>query len=151
VLILGAYNISNGTTLLSLSIPSTTVISPVDDTTREVQEVRMTQDDNGYSPSTLSIDAGKKIRWIITGKSPYACSTQIVVPQLHISKSIQAGENVIEFIAPESGEIPFSCSMGMYRGKFTIVNKNVSNTPQEIPSVSTSSNGSTCGMMTKKA
>ena len=86
----------------------------------EIQEVRMTQDGDGYAPNRISIDAGKKIRWIITGKNPYTCSTQIIVPKLGISKSIAEGENVVEFVAPKSGEIPFSCSMGMYPGKFVV-------------------------------
>lgn len=49
----------------------------------------MTQDGNGYTPSTFSIDAGKKIRWIITGTNPYACSSQIMVPSLGISKELK--------------------------------------------------------------
>lgn len=71
----------------------------------------MTQDGQGYTPNTLSITAGKKIRWIITGANPYSCSSQIMVPSLRISQQLKEGENIIEFIAPMSGEIPFSCSM----------------------------------------
>ena len=62
----------------------------------------MTQTDGGYSPTTISIDAGKKIRWIVTGKSPYSCSSQLIVPKLGISEQIKLGENIIEFIAPKS-------------------------------------------------
>lgn len=120
VLILGVFNFNNGYALLSLSLPSGTGTQKIDAANLEVQEVRMTQGDFGYSPNTISIDAGKKIRWIITSTNPYTCASQIVVPALGISKSLQPGENVIEFVAPASGEIPFSCSMGMYRGKFVI-------------------------------
>lgn len=62
----------------------------------------MTQTDGGYSPTTISIDAGKKIRWIVTGKSPYSCSSQLIAPKLGISEQIKLGENIIEFIAPKS-------------------------------------------------
>ena len=127
VLILGAFNVNNGYALLSVGLPSSTPTESADTVNLEVQEVRMTQDDSGYTPSTLSIDAGKKIRWIITGKNPYSCSSQIMVPALGISRSLQSGENIIEFVAPKSGEIPFSCSMGMYRGRL-VVNTNAKST-----------------------
>jgi sulfite exporter TauE/SafE len=61
VLGLAAFNITNGYTLLSLGLP-TDIKQGVDTGNLEVQEVRMTQDDNGYSPSTLTIETGKKIR-----------------------------------------------------------------------------------------
>lgn len=121
VLILGVFNLHNGYALLSLGIPATnTVVQTAETENLEVQEVRMTQDFSGYTPNTISIDAGKKIRWIITGKGSFSCSSQLIVPSLGISKSLKSGENIIEFIAPKSGEIPFSCSMGMYRGKFVV-------------------------------
>jgi plastocyanin domain-containing protein len=88
VLGLAAFNITNGYTLLSLGLP-TDIKQGVDTGNLEVQEVRMTQDDNGYSPSTLTIDAGKKIRWIITSKSPFACSSQIVAPQLGVNEKLK--------------------------------------------------------------
>lgn len=89
VLLLGIFNFSNGYTLLSLGATAPAIVSPASDSANlEVQEVRMVQDGDGYTPSKISIDAGKKIRWIITGKNQYTCSTQIIVPQLGISKSL---------------------------------------------------------------
>lgn len=126
VLILGIYNISNGYTLISLSFPTASISQNVDTGNLEVQEVRMTQDDSGYTPNSISIDAGKKIRWIITSKSAFSCSSQITVPSLGISKQLKEGENIIEFVAPISGEIPFSCSMGMYRWKFIVTGSKTS-------------------------
>lgn len=156
VLMLGVFNFNNGYALLSISLP-TSQTKAIDTGSLEVQEVRMTQDDSGYTPNTISIDAGKKIRWIITGKSPFSCSSNIIVPSLGISKSLEKGENIIEFVAPDSGEIPFSCSMGMYRGKF-IVNTNGKRAsansndavyasdeqPSQAPAVKS---GGGCGMM----
>jgi plastocyanin domain-containing protein len=43
------------------------------------------------------------------------------MPKYGISKSLRAGENIITFTPTQTGEIPFSCSMGMYRGKFIVV------------------------------
>lgn len=80
----------------------------------------MTQDDSGYSPNVISIRPNRKIRLIVDSKSPYSCSSMIVIPSIGISKHLDPGENVIEFVSPSSGEVRFSCSMGMYAGKFVI-------------------------------
>ncbi|OGH88929.1 MAG: hypothetical protein A2537_02055 [Candidatus Magasanikbacteria bacterium RIFOXYD2_FULL_36_9] len=40
-----------------------------------------------------------------------------------ISQPLKKGENIIIFTPTETGEIPFSCSMGMYTGKFVVVDK----------------------------
>ena len=155
VIVLGLwiFNFNNGYALLSLGVPAKKSLQSTDTSNLEVQEVHMTQDGNGYTPSTFSIDAGKKIRWIITGTNPYACSSQIMVPSLGISKELKQWENIIEFVAPESGEIPFSCSMGMYTGKF-IITPSAQNTPSlwanipaSIPTQKTPVQWGECAMM----
>jgi plastocyanin domain-containing protein len=50
-----------------------------------------------------------------------SCTSKIIIPSLNITKSISSGQNVINFTpTASSGEIPFSCWMGMVRGKFVI-------------------------------
>ncbi len=129
VLGLSIFNIRNGYTLLSLWIPVTQKDVPKDPVnttpsentnTLEVQEIHMIQKWNGYEPNSLKIQAGKKIRWIIDSTNPYSCASQIMVPGLGISEQLKGWENIIEFVAPASGEVPFSCSMGMYRGNFIV-------------------------------
>jgi sulfite exporter TauE/SafE/copper chaperone CopZ len=119
VLILAIFNISNGYTLMNLGglakiTPTTGVVSD------EVQEIRMTESDSGYTPSTLSIKPNMHTRWIINATNPYTCASQLMVPSLGITKQLEPGENIIEFISPASGTIGFSCSMGMYSGKIII-------------------------------
>lgn len=52
--------------------------------------------------------------------NPYSCASQLTAPSIGVSKQLEQGENVIEFISPASGIIRFSCSMGMYSGKIII-------------------------------
>lgn len=80
----------------------------------ETQEIRMTQDGSGYSPKVVRIKPNHKIRIVFDAKNPYSCSSQFTAPKVKVSKQLQLGENIIEFVSPASGEIPFSCSMGMY-------------------------------------
>ncbi len=119
VIILGWFNITNGSQLVFQGRANSAVNVASDSS--EVQEVKMTQSGSGYSPSQFTVEKGKKVRWIITSTNQFSCASSIVMPKYGISKGLKKGENIIEFVPTETGEIPFSCSMGMYRGKFIVV------------------------------
>ena len=120
VILFGFFNLSNAKLLLSkgnISTPPTTISN----TNTAVQEIRMTQSARGYSPNKFTLQKGKKVRWIVNSTSPYSCASSIIVPKYNIERDLKSGENIIEFTPTETGTIPFSCSMGMYRGSFQIV------------------------------
>lgn len=127
VVILGLWNMQNAFAIagypLSFSVgknQSETTGSSV--TTGNVQVVKMKVDAlQGYLPSNIIIEAGKPVRWEIDGTKATGCANVIVSRKLGIQKVLQKGINVIEFPAQEPGTIAFSCSMGMYRGSFTVV------------------------------
>jgi plastocyanin domain-containing protein/sulfite exporter TauE/SafE/copper chaperone CopZ len=85
-----------------------------------VQIVRMTADGAGYTPNGLYIQKNIPVKWIIDGKSLNSCNGQIIIPSLDIERTLQPGENIIEFI-PKDEDINFSCGMGMIRGIFKVV------------------------------
>lgn len=91
-----------------------------------VQVVRMRQKSNGYQPNSFTIYKDIPVRWIITSDDPNSCASSIVSDKLNIRKTLQAGENIIEFTPKETGRIGFSCSMGMYTGVFEVVEKDKS-------------------------
>jgi sulfite exporter TauE/SafE/copper chaperone CopZ len=117
VIIFGSYNILNGSRLFSFNkqVDNSDVV-----TTNEVQEIRMEQGSRGYTPNQFTIKKGVKVRWIVTSTNPYTCASSLMVPKLGISRYLQQGDNIIEFTPTQTGEISFSCSMGMYRGKFIV-------------------------------
>ncbi len=119
VILLGWFNITNGGQILfqakAAGIPNSVTES------NGVQEVRMTQSGSGYSPNQFTVEKGKKVKWIINSTNAFTCASSIVMPKYGIDKSLEKGENVIEFVPTKVGEISFSCSMGMYRGKFIVV------------------------------
>lgn len=119
VILLGWFNIANGSQLLfSGSSNGSTASNSTD-----VQVIKMTQDGSGYTPNQFTIEKGRKVRWIINSKSQFTCASSIVVPKYKISRGLQKGENIIEFTPTEVGQVQFSCSMGMYRGVFNVVDK----------------------------
>lgn len=118
-----------------------------------VQVVRMTESNDGYSPNIFSIKKGVPVRWEIDAQAPYSCASTIVVPKLNIQKSLKSGKNLIEFTPEETGKIPFSCSMGMYTGAFSVYDESASasgNTAaaainSNSVSATSPSSGGTCG------
>lgn len=86
-----------------------------------VQEVRMDQVGNGYKPNKFTIQKNIPVKWIINSKNDDVCAASIVMNKMGINKSLVKGENIFEFSPTETGELKFSCFMGMYTGKFIVV------------------------------
>lgn len=131
VVVLAFLNLSNGFSLTGLNLKL-----PVSDKTAEVstplfqqsdspvgsQTVRMTQSANGYSPNSFTIKKGVPVKWIITSTDQSSCSSSIYSSALGIRSFLNAGQNEINFTPTQTGQISFTCSMGMYRGSFNVIN-----------------------------
>lgn len=118
VILLGWFNIANGSQLLfSKASANGTAVSNSSD----VQVVRMTQGGNGYSPNQFTVEKGRPVKWIINSTNQFTCASSIVMPKYGISRGLQKGENIIDFTPTETGQVQFTCSMGMYRGVFNVV------------------------------
>ncbi|HBP00343.1 MAG: Heavy metal transport/detoxification protein [Candidatus Uhrbacteria bacterium GW2011_GWA2_41_10] len=123
VIAFGIYNIQSAMAVFPIVSQNEEInYTPVDQEIQQqdVQVIKMTQSASGYSPKTLRVKAGVPVRWIITSESSFTCASSIVVPSLGIRTNLQKGENVIEFTPTEKGSIPYSCSMGMYRGTILV-------------------------------
>jgi sulfite exporter TauE/SafE/copper chaperone CopZ len=84
------------------------------------QVINMDQIGNGYSPNNFVVRRGVPVRWIINSRNPNSCASSIVMQKYSIRKTLNPGENIIEFTPTEPGVIKFSCSMGMYGGTFYV-------------------------------
>jgi sulfite exporter TauE/SafE/copper chaperone CopZ len=128
VIILAIFNLSNGFNLTGISAKFPTS-SPKASNQADLnvteeggfQIVRMTQDSNGYHPNNFTIKNGIPVKWVVTSTSAGSCATSLSAPQVNISQFLKLGENDFEFMPKETGIISFSCSMGMYRGAFNVV------------------------------
>ncbi len=81
------------------------------------------QDGGGYSPANVSIYAGTPTRWTIESSTTSTCAASLVVPGLGIQVQLHEGSNTIDLPAMPSGTLAYSCSMGMYGGRITIVDR----------------------------
>lgn len=122
----GVWNIGNGLHLFGINTtPSSTVgesgvkaAAPVEN---GVQVVRIIQDARGYHPSVLpTLKAGVPAKLIIDSQDSYTCASSFVIPEFGIKRQLKPGENIIEFTPKKEGRLPFSCSMGMFRGAIEV-------------------------------
>ncbi len=87
----------------------------------DVFEARIVQDGRGYSPSSLTLPKGRKIRLTVVSENPFTCASDFSVPDFGIRKLLDSGENVFEFETPaEAKKIWFGCGMRMYQGEFRV-------------------------------
>lgn len=84
------------------------------------QIVEMHITSSGFSPNILKLKKGIPVKWVIKGDRVTNCTNRIIVPSLDINKDIVSGDNIVRFTPKTGGEIPFSCWMGMVRGKFIV-------------------------------
>ncbi|ALM09581.1 MAG TPA: hypothetical protein DEB30_04795 [Candidatus Peribacter riflensis] len=131
VLVLSLYNLNSGLALVGIDVPRTfasafgtqnaPVPTPAAPVQNGVQEVSMVVTGSGYEPSDIVIRSGIPVRFHVDGTQAGGCTRGFVIPSLGIQKVLAAGDNLFEFTPQSPGRIPFSCSMGMVRGSFTVI------------------------------
>lgn len=86
------------------------------------QDIQLYVTANGYSPNYFRVKKDSPVTLKLIGKDAYSCASAFRIPSLGISKNIQANETYeIKFTPTESGQIIFTCSMGMYRGVIEVI------------------------------
>jgi sulfite exporter TauE/SafE/copper chaperone CopZ len=124
VIAMAVFNISNGLSLAGLKNSKNTQIQiqendPNVKMEKGVQVVRMEQNARGYSPDIFTVKKGIPVKWIIKSVYP-SCASSLMVEKLNIRTLLTEKEQEFNFTPKESGEIPFSCSMGMYSGTIIV-------------------------------
>ena len=67
--------------------------------------------------------AGEKVKITFVNTNGLGCQQAFSIPQLNFQKIIRVGEtSTAEVVMPkESGDIAFTCSMGMYTGVIHVI------------------------------
>jgi plastocyanin domain-containing protein len=72
--------------------------------------------EGGYTPSTIEVPAGSRVRMTLDRREDNPCSDEIVIPDFGLRRSLPAfATTVLEFTAT-AGRHEFSCGMGMLHG-----------------------------------
>ena len=114
------HAISSKSDIYDIYVPSNPKTDPNVTLENGIQVVRMIENNRGYIPNSFTIKKDIPVKWIIDAQNVYSCASSIVSRDLKLSKTLESGENIINFTPQKTGTISFSCSMGMYRGVFTV-------------------------------
>ncbi len=98
------------------------------------QEIRMEVRSGRYEPNRFVLKKGVPVRWIIEGKELTGCNRVILVPKLNLEIELKPGTQIVEFTPQQSGQIPWSCWMGMLHGEFVVVDDIEKGTVMQVPS-----------------
>lgn len=123
VVILGISMLSSG---MSLSGISTLAGNQSETKTAEpeivdgVQLVNTMLSSGRYEP--IQVKQGVPVKWTITAEEGTinGCNGQIIIQEYGIQKTLEVGDNVIEFTPSETGQFTYSCWMGMIRSTITV-------------------------------
>src|SRR3989339_2621 len=89
----------------------------------KVQTTTITVANSGYTPRQIPLKKGVLTKLKLITNNVQSCSRSFTIPSLNIQKLLPVtGETTIEFTPKTTGPLAFSCSMGMYTGRFNIIN-----------------------------
>jgi plastocyanin domain-containing protein len=137
IILLAVFNINNSLALAGVNIdlgkPFSGVICTLNPSCFSFQNNQQpsTIDSNptiniqstGYSPNSLTVKAGSFVTLHIQNTGGGGCIQAFTIPSLGLQKVVPVGSSdIVQFTAPQNpGQIPFMCSMGMYRGIINVI------------------------------
>ncbi len=88
-----------------------------------IQTATINVTNGGYNPKIINLKKGIPVRLTLNTANVQSCSRSFTIPALNIQKLLpETGNTTIEFTPHDLGPLAFSCSMGMYTGRFNIIN-----------------------------
>ncbi len=77
----------------------------------------------GYDPNVITVKAGAQIKLKLINAGGTSCVQAFTIPSLGIQKVVPVGTSgEVDFTAPSTPtQIPFMCTMGMYRGVINVI------------------------------
>ena len=128
VMVLGLAMLSQGSSLVGLPymLSGTKVSEDVvteNANSTEVQEIHSTLTSGSYPDITVT--AGVPVKWVIDvpKHTLNGCNYKMYLNAYGIEHTFTEGENVIEFTPTNTGDIPYTCWMGMIRGDIFVTDE----------------------------
>lgn len=132
VIILGTYNVSTGSKLVSWPTGSVTYsqtsgssqTAAVNEASKKNQVIKTSYTQSaGFMPKTVEVEVGSKVRIEVDAKdSAYGCMSTIGIPRLfNKMQLIEGGKTIVmEFTPKSKGVYPITCAMGIPHGKLIV-------------------------------
>lgn len=76
----------------------------------------------GYTSTTKVLKRGVPVRLTLRTADARGCSRAFTIPEEGITRLLPVnGQEVVEFTPMQTGQLAYTCSMGMYSGSFTVI------------------------------
>lgn len=120
VMVLGIIMLNTGLGLSGISVftPSAGSTASVKG---NIQTVTTSLESGRYTP--ITVQKGIPVKWTVqVGEDDLnGCNNPLTIPKYNYTKELIPGENIIEFIPEQAGNIVYTCWMGMIRSNITVV------------------------------
>ncbi len=84
--------------------------------------IKVTVSSKGYEPSRIEAKKGQPVKLAFYRADDENCGGEVVFPSQGIRKKLPVGQTVIIEVTPkETGDLAFTCGMGMLRGGLVVV------------------------------
>lgn len=86
-----------------------------------IQVVTTTLQSRSYTP--IVVQRGIPVKWTIKADASNlnGCNNPVTIPKYNLQKKLVPGENIIEFMPEEEGNITYTCWMGMISSNIKVV------------------------------
>ncbi len=76
-----------------------------------------------YEYPMIVVKRGIKVRWNLKASEENLndCNNELIIPNMNIQKKLTPGDNIIEFTPLKTGDIVYTCWMGMIKSKIKVV------------------------------
>lgn len=124
ILLLAVVSIAAGLSVLGAPVPDLTAFSarPVAATAADsMQEIVVRADPTAYVPNRIVFKVGQPARLRLITGDRLGCTSSFMIPSLGYHKILAKNQQaVFDIPTDKPGKIPFTCSMGMYRGTIEV-------------------------------
>ena len=77
--------------------------------------------EGGYSPANIELVAGQPVQLNFVRQEDNDCSAELLIPDFHIRRELPAFQTTtVTLPAPAAGSYPFTCGMGMLKGRLVV-------------------------------
>lgn len=86
-----------------------------------VQQATIVISNVRYAPDVMALKTGVPVKLTIDRRESNACSDAFVIPALGVNVNLKPNaKTVVEFTPKSTGNVPFTCGMGMMSGTFIV-------------------------------
>ncbi len=124
IAVLALFNLNNALALTGIQVRlpfSKSAVNISQTITRDSMTISIL--DTGYTPASFTVKRGSTVTLKLTNDGAYGCASAFAIPYYNYQKIIRVGQtdSLTVTMPNEPMEIPFMCSMGMYRGVIYVI------------------------------